>query len=337
MQARSELPLVWVLSTGGTIAGQGGSATSLSEYKAGTLLGEELVSAVPEIRQFANVKVEQICNVASTDLTREIWLGLSARINAIFAEDSRVAGIVVTHGTSILEETAYFLNLTVRDDRPVVLVGSQRPATAISGDGPLNLLNAVRIAAAHEARGKGVLIALNDEINSARDGTKSNTYRVETFRSGELGFLGYVDADRVTFYRAPTKRHTAASEFDMSAVRELPDVAILYCYAEPSLAPLRALYASGIPGIVFAGTGAGGLSKFEKDALKEMAKSSAQQPVLVRSTRTGNGRVIPRKEYDEMGLIPADTLNPQKARVLLMLALAQTRDRAEIARIFDEY
>ena len=172
-----DLPVVWVLSTGGTISGRGASPTALAEYKSGSMLGGELVAGVPEITQYANVKVEQIVNVGSPDITLDNWLTIARRINRIFAEDPNAAGIVITHGTSTLEETAYFLNLTVKDDRPVVLVGAQRPATAISADGPLNLLNAIRTAAAPEARGKGVMIVMNDEINAAREVTKTNTYR----------------------------------------------------------------------------------------------------------------------------------------------------------------
>jgi len=202
-----ELPLVWVLSTGGTIAGRGSSPTDLSNYKGGSLLGEELVRSVPQLGQIANVRVEQIVNVESPDITLNNWLTIANRINKIFAGDPKVAGIVVTHGTKTLEETAYFLNLTVKDERPVVLVGSMRPTTAMSADGPLNLLNAVRTASSPEARGKGALIVMNDEINGARDVTKTNTYRVETFRAPELGLLGYVDEDRVSFYRMSTRRH----------------------------------------------------------------------------------------------------------------------------------
>src|SRR5262245_59792148 len=222
------LPLVWLLSTGGTIAGQGASPTDLTQYQGASLLGSELLAAVPEIAHYAEVKVEQVVNVASPDMTPAVWKTLARRIDAIFSEDAGVAGVVVTHGTSTLEETAYFLHLTVRHDRPVVLVGSQTPATAISADGPLNLLNAVRTAAAPEARGKGSLVVMNEEINGARDVTKSNTYRVETFRSGELGFLGYVDEDKVSFYKASTKRHTARSEFDIAGVTEFPRVEIVY-------------------------------------------------------------------------------------------------------------
>ena len=333
-----DLPSVWVLSTGGTISGRGSSSTSLTEYKVGALSGDELVKAVPEIAQHAHVSVEQLFNVASPDLTLDNWLALAARVNAIFASDRRAAGIVITHGTNTLEETAYFLNLTVKDERPVVLVGAQRPANAISADGPLNLSNAIRVAAAPAARGKGVLVVMNEEINGARDVTKTNTYRVEAFKTPELGFLGYVDADQVSFYRTSTKRHTTNSEFDVRALRQLPKVEIVYSYIEPGSAIIEAVIKSGARGIVFAGTGAGLLSSFERAALKSfLPGGGAPGPVLVRSNRTGNGRVVAREEYDSVGMIPADTLNPQKARVLLMLALTRTTDLSDIKRMFAEY
>jgi L-asparaginase len=331
-------PRVWVLATGGTISGRGGSPTDLTNYRSGSLLGEQLVAGVPQIAEIADVKVEQIVNVSSPDITIANWLTIAKRIDAIFVGDPSTAGIVVTHGTSTLEETAYFLNLTIRHDRPVVIVGSMRPATAISADGPLNLLNGVRTAIAPESRGKGALVVLNDEINAARDVTKTNTYRVETFRAPELGLLGYVDGDRVAFYRASTKRHTANSEFDVSAVTSLPRVGILYSYAGVGTAALDALVASGVRGIVFAGTGSGTLSTPELDAIKKIAAlPEASRPVIVRSSRVGNGRVIGRDDYDIAGTIPADNLNPQKARVLLMLALTKTRDVNVIARMFREY
>jgi L-asparaginase len=332
------LPLVWVLSTGGTISGKGATSTSLADYKAGALLGEELVNAVPEITAVAEVKVEQIVNVSSTDITVENWLMLANRINAIYKADARVAGVVVTHGTNTLEETAYFLNLTVKDDRPVVLVGSMRPASAISADGPLNLLNAVRTAVAAEARGKGVLIVLNDEINGAREATKTNTYRVETFKAPELGLLGYVDADQVAFYRSSTRRHTARSEFDVSRLTRLPQVDIIYSYVQPSTRTGQGLIGAGAEGLVIAGTGAGLVSTAEREALASLLSAPAgKRPLIVRSNRTGNGRVIAQKDYDTLGMIPGDTLNPQKARILLMLALTKTRDVADIRRMFGEY
>jgi L-asparaginase len=336
--AQQELPLVWVLSTGGTIAGAGTSPTNVADYKAGQILGEDLVKAVPEIKLFANVKVQQIINVRSPDVKLENLLTLAKGINSIFANEPKVAGVVVTHGTNTLEETAYFLHLTVKYDRPVIVVGSMRPSTALSADGPLNLLNAVRTAVAPEAKGKGVLVVMNDEINGARDVTKTSTYRVETFRSPDLGYLGYVDEDKVSFYRASTKRHTVSSEFDVSDLVEFPKVDILYSYVEPSVAMIQALQSNGVKGIVFAGTGAGGLSESERDAMKAILSStSGAKPVVVRSNRTGTGRVIARKEYDELGYVAADNLNPQKARILLMLALTRTRDLTDIRRIFAEY
>ena len=326
------LPVVWVLSTGGTIAGQGASSTSLTQYKSGAIAGADLVKAVPEIARTANVRVEQIANVASSNMTIEIWLTLTNRINRIFAEEPGTAGVVITHGTNTMEETAYFLNLTVKHDRPVVLVGSMRPGTAISADGPLNLLNAVRTAASPEARGKGVLVVLNDEINAARDVTKTNTLRVETFRSPDFGYLGYVDGDKISFYRAPVRLHTTRSEFDVTGLKELPAVEILYSYVQPSTLLIQALVASGVKGIVMAGTGAGLVTNAERDAL-----AKAKGPVIVRSNRAGSGRVPSRDDYDSLGMIPADTLNPQKARILLMLALTKTTDLKEIRRIFEEY
>ena len=336
MKNDNALPLVWLLSTGGTIAGKGASSTSLTEYKGSTLLGSELLASVPEIARYAAVKVEQVANASSPNMTVEVWCNLARRIDAIFSSDPGVAGVVITHGTSTLEETAYFLHLTVRHDRPVVVVGSQRPATAISADGPLNLLNAVRTAAAPQARGKGVLVVMNDEINGARDVTKSNTYRVETFRSGELGFLGYVDDDRVTFYRMSTRRHTAHSEFDVQNVGTFPRVEIIASYADASVAPLHALAREGVDGIVIAAPGAGSLSDREIAAIQQIAASPGA-PIIVRSSRTGNGRVARRKVFDALGLIPSDNLSPQKARILLMLALTTTRERGDIVRMFDEY
>jgi L-asparaginase type II len=337
-EAIASRPVVWVLATGGTISGKGASSTSLTEYSSGAFLGEELVAAVPEIKQVAEVRAEQITNVRSPDLTLENWLTLAKRIDAIFSSDADVAGVVVTHGTNTMEETAYFLNLTIRHDRPVVLVGAQRPPTAVSADGPLNLLNAVRVATSPQAKGKGVLIVMNDEINAARDVTKTNTYRVETFRSPDLGFLGYVDGDKVTLYRTPTKRHTVSSEFDIRDIVKLPAVEIVYSYVQPSKVMIEALISAGVDGIVFAGTGAGLISSFEKDALKPVLTGSPEgRPAFVRSNRTGSGRVVARDEYDAMGMIPADNLNPQKARILLMLALTRTRNLNEIRRMFAEY
>jgi len=336
--AQTAKPIVYVLSTGGTIAGSGSSSTDLSNYKPGAILGEQLVKAVPQIAQIADVRVEQVVNVNSSDITIDNWLTLAKRISAILKETPLVSGFVITSGTNTLEETAYFLNLTVKSDKPVVLVGSMRPSTAISADGPLNLLNAVRTAISPDAKGKGALIVLNDEINAARDTTKTNTLRVETFRAPELGLLGYIDEDKVSFYRSTTKRHTANTEFDVASLTTLPKVSILYSYIDPDASLIQAAIKAGAKGIVFAGTGNGALSVSEETVLKEIAgMPAASKPALVRSSRVGNGRVIATAEYDALGVIPSDTLNPQKARILLMLALTKTSDPKEIRRIFSEY
>ena len=338
MAAQPAKPIVYVLSTGGTIAGSGSSATDLSNYKPGSILGEQLVKAVPQISQIADVRVEQIVNVRSSDLTIDNWLTLAKRIQAILKETPSVAGFVVTSGTNTLEETSYFLHLTVRTDKPVVLVGAMRPATAISADGPLNLLNAVKTAIAPESRGKGGLIVLNDEINAARDTMKTNTLRVETFKAPELGILGYVDEDKVSYYRATTRRHTANSEFDITNLTTLPKVSILYSYIEPDASLVMAAVKGGAKGLIFAGTGNGTLTISEQAAVKDInAMPAGTRPVLVRSSRVANGRVTPTAEFDAMNMVASDTLTPQKARILLMLALTKTTDLKEIRRIFAEY
>lgn len=328
-------PTVWVLATGGTIAAVGSSATDLSNYKPGVITGEQVVAAVPQLANVATVKVEQVVNIASYDITTREWLTLARRINQIFADDDTVAGIVVTHGTATLEETAFFLNLTVRHDRPVVVVGSMRPATAMSADGPLNFYNAVRTAASADSRGKGVLVVMNDEINAARDVTKANTLRLETFKSPDLGLLGYVDEDRVAFYRSPTRRHTTTSEFDVRDLTQLPAVGIALAYAEPSAAAVQALVTSGVKGLVIAATCAGSVSASQSSALEPVP--AAERPVVVRASRVGTGRVVDRDEFARLGMIPGDNLNPQKARILLMLALTKTTDPREIRRMFSEY
>ena len=335
------LPVVWVIATGGTIAGRG-TSSDVGVYKPGIFTADELLKSIPEVAQYAAVKAEQLFNVASTDLTLDDALILSRRINAIFASDPKVAGVVVTHGTNTLEETAYLLSLTVRDDRPVVVTGAMRPATATSADGPLNLLNAIRTASTPEARGKGTLVVLNDEINSARDVTKTSTYRAETFRAPDLGLLGYVDRDAVVFYRSSTRRHTSRTEFDVAQIKELPRVDIYYSYMSPNTEMLTTLVKSGTKGIIFAGTGAGSLTTVERSALRALQSSPTNpRPVLVRSSRVGSGRVIGltglSEEYDALGVIPGDNLNPQKARILLMLALTKSNQLDDIKRMFAEY
>lgn len=335
--AGEALPTVKIFTTGGTIAGSGSSPTDMTNYKAGGISGAQLVASVPQLKQLAHTPVEQIANVGSYDLTIAHWILLARKINETLA-DTSVSGVVVTHGTNTIEETAYFLNLTVKSDKPVVLVGAMRPATAISADGPLNLINAVRVAIAPDSRDKGVMVVLNDEISSARDVTKEHTMRVEAFRPRDFGYLGYIDEDKVAFYRAPVKRHTLHAEFDVTALDKLPPVDILYAYVQPTLGLVDALAKAGVQGIVFAGTGAGDISTAEREALQPILRLKQEaRPVFVRSSRVGSGRVVPTRDYEPFGMIAADTLNPQKARILLMLALSKTRDPKELQRIFSEY
>ena len=290
---------------------------------------------IPEALEFAEVVPEQLVNVGSANITPKHWLQLALRINEIFARDSEAAGIAITHGTATLEETAYFLNLTVKDRRPVVVTGAMRPPTGMGTDSDINLLDCIRVAAAPQSAGRGVLTVLNNEIQAARDVTKSNSYRLETFRSGELGCLGYADSDeQVVFYRNPARTHTADSEFDVAEVEELPRVDIAYAYAGADGLVVNALAEAGVNGIVAAGLGGGSSSPEFMAALKEAQEKGI--PVVI-ATQTGNGRVMRTRRFVEDGYIAADNLAPKKARILLMLALTRTDDAGEIQRMMLEY
>ena len=295
------------------------------------LTGKELIERIPEVQQFARVSVEsdEFLPYDSPQQLKDLALKIDARL-----KDPDIAGVVFTHGTNTIEETAYFLNLTVKHDKPVVIVGAQRPFSTLSSDAPLNLLNAIRVASDPSARGKGVLVVLNDEINAARDVTKTNTYRVETFQARELGILGYADPDRIMFYRAPTRRHTTQSQFDLAQISEFPKVSILYGHAGDDGDLAKAAVAAGAKGLVIAGTGAGHTQNARK-VLKEL--HDATGVVVVRSARVGAGRVIREDNWQEPGFVAADNLNPQKARILLQLALTRTMKPDEIQRLFDEY
>ncbi len=335
IEGNNMLPVVKILATGGTIAGKGKDPLGTQGYKPGELSVEELIAAVPGIEKVAQIRGEQICNVGSTSLTNETWLRLAKRINEIFAGEPEVAGVVVTHGTDTLEETAYFLNLVVKSDKPVVVVGSMRPATAISADGPMNLANAVRLASSADAVGKGTLVMLNDTIHAARDVSKTNTSRVDTFRNYELGALGYVHAGLVSFYHAPLRKHTVQTEFDISELDDLPRVDIVYSYVGADEVMVKAAVDAGAKGIIHAGCGAGASTPKTGEALR----GAADAGVMVGfGTRTGNGRLGPAGgEALKRGIVTTDNLNPQKARVLLMLALTKTSDAGEIQRIFATY
>ena len=295
------------------------------------LTGRQMLERIPEIQKFARVTVESDEFIAF-DKPQELK-ELSLRIGARLAEPD-IAGVVFTHGTNTMEETAYFMNLTVRNDKPVVIVGAQRAFSTLSSDGPLNLLNAIRVAADPISRGKGTLVVLNDEINAARDVTKANTYRVETFQSRELGILGYADPDKIAFYRAPTRKHTTQSQFDLTQTGELPRVSILYSHAGDDGDLAKAAVAAGAKGLVIAGTGAGHTQNARK-ILKELHDTTGV--VVVRSSRVGAGRVVRDDNWQEPGFVAADNLSPQKARILLQLALTKTSKPDEIQQMFDEY
>jgi L-asparaginase len=333
-QDQSALRRVHILTGAGTIPRNPANRLEYLRYALTgepRLTGQQMVERIPEVQKFARVTVESD-EFIPYDSPQDLK-ALSLRISGRLA-DPDIAGVVFTHGTNTIEETAYFMNLTVRSDKPVVIVGAQRPFSTLSSDGPLNLLNAIRVAADPVSRGKGTLVVTNDEINAARDVTKSNTYRVETFQSRELGILGYADPDRVVFYRAPTRRHTMQSQFDLAQMGELPKVTILYSYSGDDGDLAKAAVAAGAKGLVIAGTGAGHTQNARK-LLKGLADSSGV--VVVRSARTGAGRVIRDDNWQEPGFVAADNLSPQKARILLQLALSKTTKSDEIQQMFDEY
>jgi L-asparaginase len=333
--AGQALPNIVILATGGTIAGSGATSTTTVGYKAATVPVQALIDAVPELKKIAAVRGEQVFQIASQNMTNDYWLKLAKRVNELVQQPD-VAGIVVTHGTDTLEETAYFLDLVSKTDKPVVIVGAMRPSTALSADGPINLYNAVLIARSKEAVGKGVLVCLNDQINAARDVTKTNTSTADTFKSPDLGLLGYVQGDRVAFYRLPARKQTLNSEFEISAVDKLPNVEIAYGFANVSRIAIDAFAASGVDGIVYAGVGDGNPSELTEQAL---ADARAKGILIVRSARAGSGIVARNNEVndDKRDFVVSDTLNPQKARILLTVALTKTKDTKELQRIFYEY
>lgn len=329
-----DLPKVAILATGGTIAGSVESGIATTGYTAGVLTVETLIKAVPEIQNLAVISGRQVCNIDSSNMTDDIWLELASTINGLLARD--IDGVVITHGTDTMEETAYFLNMVVKSDKPVVLVGAMRPATAISADGPKNLYNAVALAASPEAKGKGVMISMDDAILSARDAAKTNTMKTSTFKAPNSGSLGAVIDGVPYFYALPAKPHTTATEFDVKGMKALPKVDILYSYSNDGSAPAaEALVKAGAKGLVIAGSGAGSVHQNQKNALLKLMKNN--KTVVVRSSRTGSGLVLIGGDDQKNGFIGADNLNPQKARVLLMLALTKTDDPEKIQEIFNKY
>ncbi|MCY7455399.1 type II asparaginase [Bacillus altitudinis] len=322
-----------VLATGGTIAGSSDSNTDTTGYKSGALGIDKVIASVPQLKDIANVTGEQVANVGSENVDNALLLKLAKRVNQLLNDD-QVDGIVVTHGTDTLEETAYFLHLVVKSDKPVVVVGSMRPASAISADGPLNLYHAVKIASTKEAKGKGVMVTLNDRIASARFITKTNTTTTDSFKSLEQGYIGEVAGEVVSFYNEPTRKHTADSEFDISKLKELPQVDILYGYQNDQKYVYDAAVKAGAKGIVIAAAGNGTMST---EAINGATDAVKKDVVIVRSSRAGNGIVTHEKMDDEHHFVSSDSLNPQKARILLMLALTKTKDPEKIQSYYEQY
>ncbi|MGE5359445.1 MAG: asparaginase [Bacteroidales bacterium] len=330
-------PRVRLLATGGTISNRAG----------GRLTADDLIKSMPGLERYARPEYEQFANVASSQITLAQWLQLARRINELFTQDPELAGIVVTSGTDTLEETAYFLHLTVRDARPVVVVGSMRNPSTLGYEGAANLMEGFRVAADPQARSKGVLVVMNDEINSAREVTKTDALRLETFQSRSYGLLGVVDSDRVVFYRESLKRHTAKSEFDVAKIAALPRVDVVMVYQDAPGDLIASAVEHGARGIVIAAAGAGATSGTQVEA---MLAAAGKGVFIVTSTRTGSGRVAARRfpaaaPATSTGTVPqrpstflaAEDLSPVKARILLMLALTRTSDAAEIQRMFTEY
>src|SRR5215468_6659241 len=332
--AQGKKPKVVILATGGTIAGSASSGTSAG-YQSGAVAVDALIAAVPQLKDIADVSREQIASIGSQDMNDAVWLKLGKRVNEILAKPD-VAGVAITHGTDTMEETSYFLNLVVKSDKPVVLTGSMRPSTAMSADGPLNIYNAVAIAADPTAKGRGVMVTVDDDIHSGHDIVKTHTTDVGTMASGEAGLVGATLFGKQTWFRVPSSVNTSKSEFSIANVTALPRVDIIYAHANMSPDVITSAVQNGAKGLVIAGVGDGNMTAPALDAVKS---AIAKGVVVVRSSRT-NGGIIRRNielNDDQLGTVASMELNPAKARVLLQLALLKTKDAKAIQGYFDRY
>lgn len=330
----AQKPNIYILATGGTIAGTGTSATQ-TNYTAGQVGIRTLLEAVPELGRIANITGEQVVRIGSQDMNDDVWLILANRINELLRQPD-VDGIVITHGTDTMEETAFFLNLTIKSDKPVVLVGAMRPSTALSADGPLNLYNAVVTAGAPESRGKGVLVAMNGIILGAHSVLKTNTIDVQTFQAPNSGPLGYIFNGKVFYNMETLKRHTTRSVFDVTGMQSLPKVGIVYSYSNIEADMVTPMLSNGYRGIIHAGVGNGNI---HKNIFPVLEQARRQGILVVRSSRVPTGPTTLDAEVDDnqYQFVASQELNPQKSRVLLMLALTKTTDWKEIQKYFDEY
>ncbi|MFP6294432.1 type II asparaginase [Helicobacter pylori] len=326
------LPTIALLATGGTIAGSGTSA-SLGSYKSGELGIKELLKAIPSLNKIARIQGEQISNIGSQDMNEEVWFKLAKRTQELL-DDSRIQGVVITHGTDTLEESAYFLNLVLRSTKPVVLVGAMRNASSLSADGALNLYNALSVAIDEKSANKGVLVVMDDTIFSAREAVKTHTTHTSTFKALNSGAIGSVYYGKVRYYMQSLRKHTIESEFSLSQLKTpLPKVDIIYTHAGMTPDLFQASLNSHAKGVVIAGVGNGNVSA---GFLKAMQEASQMGVLIVRSSRVGSGGVT-SGEIDDKVFITSDNLNPQKARVLLQLALTKTNDKTKIQEMFEEY
>ena len=326
----AEKARVVILATGGTIAGSGASSTSAT-YTAAKVPVEQLINAVPEIQELADVKGEQVAQIASQAMTTAIWQQLATRVSALL-DQSGVDGIVITHGTDTMEETAFFLDLVIKSNKPVVLVGAMRPSTSLSADGNINLFNAVAAAANPQLQGYGVVVAMSDTLYAARDVTKTHTTAVDTFQSRRKGPIARIEFGNIDFYQPP--RSENPSPFSTSDISQLPIVDIVYGYANASPVPIQALVEHGSRGIVHAGVGNGNLFPAVENALAEARKKGV---VIVRASRVGAGQVVRNAEVndDALDFVVASDLNPQKARIVLMLGLAKKMSASQLQALFD--
>lgn len=331
---QAKKPTITILATGGTIAGAAASGTQAA-YKSGAVTIDAMIAAVPGINDLATLKGEQVANVGSQDMSFDILLKVAKRINEL-AKGRDVDGFVITHGTDTLEESAFFLNLVVKTDKPVVMVGSMRPSTAVSADGPLNLYNGVGVAADPQAKGRGVLVVMNDWIHAAHSLTKTSTTAVQTFLSPVRGLVGVASYGKNDWYTTPSWKHTTQTEFDVSQVTSLPRVDILMAYADMPADAIDAAVANGAKGIVIAGVGNGNMNKASVTAAANAVKKGV---VVVRSSRVATGSVGRNVELndDELGFVASDELNPQKARILLAVALLKKPTPAQLQTMFRTY
>lgn len=331
-------PKIVLLGTGGTIVSSGASETQMTGYSIQDVQVSDIIRAVPSLKEVAELESVSVCNIPSSCINASIWFDLARECQKA-CDDESVTGVVITHGTDTMEETAFFLNLVLKTQKPVVLTGAMRPSTALSADGPLNLLNAVRVASDSQSVGKGVLVCLNGIINSARDVTKTNTTAVQTFKSLDFGMLGFVVGNEVCYYTQSTRPHTMATEFsltDFEGMTDLPCVDIVYAHADDDARLVDAAVQTGARGIIHAGTGHGTISDKVQEALFAAAKKGV---VVVRASRVVTGPVLNSlTRWQEAGFIPSRTFSAQKARVLLQLLLLRHGNNvAEIAKRFDLY